>query len=162
MYINFKGSSGIETVENLQGMTRLQRVNLLKEYMLVSPKYYMSSRASKAYYKDDKKHDFNNKSKHKITQVLENCTSNKSYYDFSLIKDVLNILDNKLSNIAFLGMRYGKITAHILLGKKLLTVCYSEQNELFIVALGDDKVYKIDNCSYNWQFDKIKKHLTEG
>lgn len=55
MYINFKGSSGIETVENLKGMTRSERVNLLKEYLLVSNSYYMSQRASKNFYEEQKK-----------------------------------------------------------------------------------------------------------
>ena len=58
MYINYynphSSGSSIETVENCEGMTRKEVLDLLKEYILVSPYYYVSSRATKQYYQDKK------------------------------------------------------------------------------------------------------------
>lgn len=54
MYLNFKGCKGIETAEDLKGMSRKERATLLKEYQLVSNGYYISNRATKDYYENQK------------------------------------------------------------------------------------------------------------
>ncbi len=58
MYINHHNprfiGSNVETVEDCKGMTRKEILALLKEYNLVSPFYYLSSRATKQYYNDKK------------------------------------------------------------------------------------------------------------
>lgn len=52
MYINFIGSYGIETIECLKGLNRKERFSLLKEYCLTGGNYYISMRATKAYYQN--------------------------------------------------------------------------------------------------------------
>ena len=51
-YINYKGSCGIETIECIKGLSRIERITLLKEYMLSdsSGLYYFSQRAVKSFY----------------------------------------------------------------------------------------------------------------
>ena len=59
MYINYHNKriigSDIDTVENLQGMTRKEIKILLDEYKQVSDNFYLSSRATKSYYEQNKK-----------------------------------------------------------------------------------------------------------
>ena len=59
MYINYHNKrvigSCIATVENLQGMTRKDIKILLAEYKQVDDNFYLSQRATKSYYEQNKK-----------------------------------------------------------------------------------------------------------
>lgn len=53
-YINHKLNGFIETVEDMRGMSKADKVALIKDYQLVSGNYYASSRASKDFYATNK------------------------------------------------------------------------------------------------------------
>ena len=53
-YINHKLNGFIETVEDMRGMNKADKLALIKEYRLVSGNYYASSRASKDFYATNK------------------------------------------------------------------------------------------------------------
>lgn len=58
MFINYYDplttGSNVETVEDCKGMTRGEVIAMLDNYKMVSPFYYLSSRATKQYYQDKK------------------------------------------------------------------------------------------------------------
>lgn len=54
-YINHKSNGFIETVEDMRGMSKADKLALIKDYRLVSGNYYASSRASKDFYATNKK-----------------------------------------------------------------------------------------------------------
>lgn len=56
-YINHKINGFIETVEDMRGMSKADKMALIKEYSLVSNNYYTSSRATKDFYETNKKGD---------------------------------------------------------------------------------------------------------
>lgn len=49
-YINHKLNGFIETVEDMRGMSKADKLALIKDYRLVSNNYYASQRASKDFY----------------------------------------------------------------------------------------------------------------
>ena len=53
-YINYSGGHGVETVEDMRGMSRAEKIALIKDYRLVSGNYYASSRATKDFYATNK------------------------------------------------------------------------------------------------------------
>lgn len=59
MYINYHNrrviGSSVDTVENLKGMSRKDIKILLAEYKLVDDNFYLSQRATKSYYEQNKK-----------------------------------------------------------------------------------------------------------
>ena len=56
-YINHKLNGFIETVEDMRGMSKADKIALIKDYQLVSGNYYASSRASKDFYANNKQGD---------------------------------------------------------------------------------------------------------
>ena len=59
MYINYHNKrvigSSVDTVENLKGMSRKEIKTLLAEYKQVDANFYLSQRATKSYYEQNKK-----------------------------------------------------------------------------------------------------------
>ena len=59
MYLNYHNrhviSSSIETVESLHHMTRKEKKDYIKEYNKADSNFYLSSRATKDYYLNNKK-----------------------------------------------------------------------------------------------------------
>ena len=59
MYINYHNKrvigSSVDTVESLKGMTRKEIKILLDEYKKVYDNFYLSQRATKSYYEQNKK-----------------------------------------------------------------------------------------------------------
>ena len=59
MYINYHNKrvigSTVDTVENLKGMSRKEIKILLDEYKQVDDNFYLSQRATKSYYQENKK-----------------------------------------------------------------------------------------------------------
>lgn len=54
MYINYKRDGITETIEDLRGLTRREKMTLIREYRLVDVNYYLSSRATKQFYESIK------------------------------------------------------------------------------------------------------------
>lgn len=50
MYINYKASGKIETIEDMTKLTKVERKALIKEYKMVDDNYYISQRATKDFY----------------------------------------------------------------------------------------------------------------
>ena len=59
MYINYYNKrvigSTVDTVENLKGMIRKEIKTILDEYKQVDDNFYLSRRATKSYYEQNKK-----------------------------------------------------------------------------------------------------------
>ena len=50
MYINYRSSGKIETIEDMTKLSRVERKALIKEYKMVNANYYISQRATKDFY----------------------------------------------------------------------------------------------------------------
>lgn len=54
-YINYRNDDGtIETIEDMRGMIRQHKIELINNYKTVSANYYASSRAAKDFYSSNK------------------------------------------------------------------------------------------------------------